>query len=48
MHLSVFEVHLLSAEETGCNGVVRVLEMFLLLIGREKGPAKETCAEFIG
>ena len=40
VHLCMLEVHLLSTEETGRNCVVRVLEVFLLLIGGEKGPTK--------
>ena len=40
VHLCVLEVHLLSAEETGRNGVVCVLEVLLLLIGGEKSPTK--------
>ena len=40
VHLRVLEVHLLSAKETGRNGVVCVLEVFLLLIGGEKSPTK--------
>ena len=48
VHLGMFEVHLLSAKETGRNGVVGMLEVLFLLVGGEKGPAEQTRAQFVG
>jgi hypothetical protein len=44
VRLGMLQVHIFVLEETGCNGIVSVLEVLLLLITSKDSPAKQTCA----
>jgi hypothetical protein len=47
VHFGMLEVHLFSAEETGCNGVMSVFKVLFLLVRGEEGPAKKAGTQFV-